>query len=111
MTQAEWGRGSLTEDLPRPQDDAGPEAQPPLVLRAFRRTGSVIPGDVREQLRAEVESLTKVVPNLDHGRRQNVVNAVVSLAHLLPRDVWNVDNRDAPTRALAAALAEYNRLG
>ncbi|HPM84076.1 MAG TPA: hypothetical protein PLF81_25400 [Candidatus Anammoximicrobium sp.] len=47
--------------------------------------------------------------NLAPGRRQDVVKAVVSLAHLLPREVWVVDGRHVPTRDLAEALADYNR--
>ncbi len=89
----------------------------------FRPTGAVIPIDLRRQLEADVVAFD--VPtltdwwaklrwetadsNLAPGRRQDVVKAVVSLAHLLPREVWVVDGRHVPTRDLAEALADYNR--
>lgn len=90
---------------------------------SFRSTGPVIPDDFRRLLQAEVVAfqvptlsdwwaklrLETVDSNLDPERRRDVVKAVVSLAHLLPRDIWVVDGLQVPTRNLAKALAEYNR--
>lgn len=95
----------------------------PAELTPFRPTGAVIPIDLRRQLGADVVAfdvptltdwwaklrLETADSNLDPGRRRDVVKAVVSLAHLLPREIWVVDGLHVPTRDLAEALAEYNR--
>jgi len=113
-TQLQAELESLTESLARLR---------PADRTPFRPTGAVVPIDLRRQLGAEVVAfdvptltdwwaklqLETADSNLAPGRRRDVVQAVVSLAHLLPRDIWVVDGLHVPTRDLAEALAEYNR--
>lgn len=119
---AEWGRESLAEDAPHP-DETSYDLDPVPELPSFRRPGCVIPDDFRRQLQAEVAAMD--VPALtdwwqslradmldrngDERRRQDVIKSVISLARVLPREVWQVNDQHVPTRGLAWALTEYNR--